>query len=968
MSYLSQQLPSNSPTQAIDFYEDTNPQSLWFWELTSPQLLLPDSYYNVVKKNRSLRRKILNHFKAVQKLLLTISDPNSLETDVNKEEEKVLKFEREQERLRLTLRAKKAKEIEKLKRMELKRKKEAERMLKVKEREADRERKLREKKQKEAEKIRREKEREEEKQARDHRLRVKLEEKRKKEKEQKLKLEQIQKQKAKMMSFFNPKSSSQSNESKISSERNKTIDLTSDQSLDGLEFDSEKFRNEINSDSLGFSLAFRAPSTYAIHSRMRKTKMVPISVLISSVSNALQQSYSERRTIFVKNKLKFLFFHEDLRPPYRGTWQKKSTQVTGRRPFGKDDYLDYDIDSEGEWEEEAEDGEDVDNDENSDEEENDEEGNTREYNYHDNWLMKDDELQGDMEDAEFARHVRKRQEEKKKQESMVNLCFISPREGGLPPIIDDLEVEGMDMNDARIIFQSCDTKILFTDKINLDPYVMTEAKNILSKNDTNGLSSETAKNSEMTKDEMKLFCKFVHNCSFNSKEKLIDELRAKHPDITNSRAHAIRKLDSIATKKKLDIGTGVIWEIKDEVLHNLGLEIDPIKPSDIINTDMQTVCKFVQGCELNSKGKIVEEIHSKFPQMTLSKAGTMRAIESVANKRKSAKGVTWNVKEDTLRELDLAHLIRVEEPIESLPNEMNKVAAKDGSNISRKKDETLASANLFKSFLKQSPTPQNTMSETKNVTAKKVLNPNQSDVTINDRRTSSTATINSSAKDTRASAEFLASFLKKTNEKESDVLHKQALMQKNNEKENFDEQGAECLTSSEKAINVNYDLEKGGIKDEIGADVPARGCPILSNANNADTKGPVKKEVNFDRGMDVLVRTDPILSPEENDDVKASIKRKGDVNMRSDIDASVRLDVSISNVKNAETKDSNDRKEDGNACLEKVGSATLDSLTSHQEGVRMTMSKKRKEGNFKTNSGMDASAKFFVSFLKKRKV
>jgi hypothetical protein len=36
----------------------------------------------------------------------------------------------------------------------------------------------------------------------------------------------------------------------------------------------------------------------------------------------------------------------------RGTFSKRSHLVTGRRPFGRDEnYLDYDYDSEAEWEE-----------------------------------------------------------------------------------------------------------------------------------------------------------------------------------------------------------------------------------------------------------------------------------------------------------------------------------------------------------------------------------------------------------------------------------------------------------------------------------------------------------------------------------------------------------------------------------------------------------------------------------------
>lgn len=49
-------------------------------------------------------------------------------------------------------------------------------------------------------------------------------------------------------------------------------------------------------------------------------------------------------------RARLLQFSEDVRPPYFGTWQKKSKLVNGRRPFGKDDEIfDYDVDSEAEW-------------------------------------------------------------------------------------------------------------------------------------------------------------------------------------------------------------------------------------------------------------------------------------------------------------------------------------------------------------------------------------------------------------------------------------------------------------------------------------------------------------------------------------------------------------------------------------------------------------------------------------------
>ncbi|XP_055677413.1 chromatin assembly factor 1 subunit A [Lutzomyia longipalpis] len=55
----------------------------------------------------------------------------------------------------------------------------------------------------------------------------------------------------------------------------------------------------------------------------------------------------------IKYRVKFLSFHENQRPPYYGTWRKKSSKLGPRNPFGKDEKLfDYEVDSDDEWEEE----------------------------------------------------------------------------------------------------------------------------------------------------------------------------------------------------------------------------------------------------------------------------------------------------------------------------------------------------------------------------------------------------------------------------------------------------------------------------------------------------------------------------------------------------------------------------------------------------------------------------------------
>ena len=56
-------------------------------------------------------------------------------------------------------------------------------------------------------------------------------------------------------------------------------------------------------------------------------------------------------------RAKLLKFEENRRPAYWGTWRKPSQFVGPRRPFGKEPIMDYEVDSDDEWEEEVEPGE-----------------------------------------------------------------------------------------------------------------------------------------------------------------------------------------------------------------------------------------------------------------------------------------------------------------------------------------------------------------------------------------------------------------------------------------------------------------------------------------------------------------------------------------------------------------------------------------------------------------------------------
>ncbi|CAN0010408.1 unnamed protein product, partial [Phaeothamnion confervicola] len=90
--------------------------------------------------------------------------------------------------------------------------------------------------------------------------------------------------------------------------------------------------------------------------RQRRPKRIKIDVTVDGGGVGAfggGAAYSEIKEVMVANRMKLLQFHSDLRPPYWGTWSRRSGIVSGRAPLKRDEaLLDYEVDSEAEWEEE----------------------------------------------------------------------------------------------------------------------------------------------------------------------------------------------------------------------------------------------------------------------------------------------------------------------------------------------------------------------------------------------------------------------------------------------------------------------------------------------------------------------------------------------------------------------------------------------------------------------------------------
>jgi len=649
-SYTGNAAPKSA--QPTDVFEDNDRARNWRWELTSLDLL-PQESVTKVKKARSARRKLRSFWRAVTKLLSLLAEAErvlrtkhkkdhreQLLARISSEEDKVLKFEREEESIRLKEQAKLQKDFMKQKEKEQRQKEKEEAEEKRRKEKAVRDAE-KQKKKEEAERIKeemkkqKEDEKEKEKKKREDEKRKKDEEAQKEQLEKEAK---VKKQKAMMKSFFStPATKSLSNSAKSN------LSAKSDKSSP---FDTEKFRSMIDSRTEHTSTPlFPSLSKQAIASRKRRTHRVTVSVFVTVMPDNpfAQQPYDEIKDIQVRNKYKFLAFHEDYRPPYHGTWSKPlSSIVTGRKPFGKDiTYLDYDYDSEAEWEEgDEEQGEDCD-DAGDEEEENaeDEEGDTRVYNYQDGWLAADDDLgQDDDEIDDETKALRKRKLEASERNESVGgkngggatnelstVCVIAPAMGGMPLIDssstdDDVlksSVEGVTITEAVELLESHDCIVCEpTSEICLDaapPELVDEIVSSSSSN-TNGSSGSNgnkgksvATSQEMSKDDLRTFAKFVHHCTLPSKDKAVEELRNAHKDITSSRAQATRKLDSIATKQKHPMG-GVVWVVKEDILRDLGLvELAEKKLEQPLETKMKTT----KGKSSETKQQI--EVEAKSP-------------------------------------------------------------------------------------------------------------------------------------------------------------------------------------------------------------------------------------------------------------------------------------------------------------------------------------------------------------------
>ncbi|XP_062139006.1 chromatin assembly factor 1 subunit A [Drosophila sulfurigaster albostrigata] len=159
--------------------------------------------------------------------------------------------------------------------------------------------------------------------------------------------------------------------------------------------------------------------------------------IVDELANAGTPIVQERAKQVPWVRAKYLHFADNRRPPFYGTWRKRSQVINARRPLGQDKaYFDYEVDSDCEWEEE-EPGESLSASEDEKERESEEESE-EEYNewfvphghLSDEELQNDDELEdGNTREAQKAKLQVLQQEfaqEMKKQTKKIKPRLLGP--------------------------------------------------------------------------------------------------------------------------------------------------------------------------------------------------------------------------------------------------------------------------------------------------------------------------------------------------------------------------------------------------------------------------------------------------------------------------------------------------------------------------------------------------------------
>ncbi|KAH6573635.1 hypothetical protein BASA62_002849 [Batrachochytrium salamandrivorans] len=264
---------------------------------------------------------------------------------------------------------------------------------------------------------------------------------------------------------------------------------------------------------------------------------------------------------------KLIGFAENIRPAYFGTWSKVSKHVTGRRPFSTNEpSLDYDVDSEEEWEED-EPGEEL----KSEDEDEDDEVAPDEDEDENQWLvphgyLSDDEGVAEETQAHTNTSTKTRVDEESapKRKKLVYLVPVvsGPCFGG-----------SLSASDPLLMLS---VQVIGDCVVPIDPL-----KARLTADDTTAPGRKTPKaNKSVFPEEHLAELIQVVNGRESALSKLVDEIKLLVPIATKAAIEF--KIRSIAVRKKLDTDIRPKWYVS-------GADVSPAKPALCTETQLETI-------------------------------------------------------------------------------------------------------------------------------------------------------------------------------------------------------------------------------------------------------------------------------------------------------------------------------------------------------------------------------------------
>ncbi len=329
----------------------------------------------------------------------------------------------------------------------------------------------------------------------------------------------------------------------------------------------------------------RKPSGYRRRGRSRTIELeVHVEGAPTVDNNFADVTYVEPKQVLVRGPMKALQFHEDLRPAYWGTCSGQSNMISGRRPIVKDtSILDYSVDSEAEWEEEPEGGEELvsEEDEGGPGVENEPDG----LDYDDGWLKHDedalifsgDECEGNDKcdnnanatvDPKYAGF------QIAQNRSIVGVRYID--NGHLVPsalvqqravvlAVDNGEpIPASAARDGRpYSFTPLDTTLSTT--INPPALGFDKNSNSVDQQPKVAIEKKTGKPKPFLPEHLPFLVKMLHGSPLK-KNMIISEFTAAHPEV--GKKVLAQMITSIATKEA-SVNKSRVWVVKEAIFQQL---------------------------------------------------------------------------------------------------------------------------------------------------------------------------------------------------------------------------------------------------------------------------------------------------------------------------------------------------------------------------------------------------------------